>query len=392
MRHAPRRFEDHIGAPAVRWVNEVKWSNDGIEWHDARLVSGSVTRSFADKVHWQASLELAGAGVRAFWDSINPISTRIRIRHGIEFAPGDRELINFGLYQVTEAEDSTDSPTTTVSASSFESFLIASELGRPTRFDAGTSDAMIRQACASVFGGSVSVRWDDRVADKSGTAMPPVMLDTTRWDLIDGDSKTDSVAGALGVRVIADADGGLIVVPVPTLQDAPVGEIRRGRGGLLIRKGRQLTQDGVYNEVIASGSSVDGLSVGPVRVRDTDPNSATYYSRPIIEGGFGPRPFVYTSSLLTSESACTNAARAKLAELIGQRQQVTFDGLHNPLTEPGDVWLVDGDRVILDSVTYDLKGAPLQADTRAQATNSDGSVWDLPDTDDGSGEGDTSDA
>jgi len=385
------RFKAHIGQTA-QWVTEVTWTNDGITWLPAALIDGSVTRSLSDSVHWKASLTLGG--VDAGWAAIQPLNTRLRIRHGLQFAPGDVELFNFGLYRVTEAnQDDLPGSPVEVEAESYESFVIGAELERPTQFAAGPASARIDQAVRAILGDSTSIAWDARLADKSDTPVPAVMIDSNRWDVVDGDGSATSVAGALGARVAADSDGGLLVLPVPTLQDEPVGEIALGPGGLLVSSGKQLTADGVANEVVVTGASVDGLSIGPVIVRDDDPTSATYYARPVSRGGFGRVVYRYTNALLGSTAACVDTAQAKLAERVGLRQQVTFSSGHNPLVEPGDVWLVNGTRVILDSVTYSLSGGALEADTRAQAALEDGSLWDVPvdgdagDVEDLSGEG-----
>jgi hypothetical protein len=382
------RFKARLGAQATQWANEILWTNDGRTWQTARLVEGTVTRSLSDSVHWKASLTLAG--VSADWSSINPLNTRLRLRHGIQFARGDVELLSFGLYRVTSASQG-DLPGSVVEveAESYESFLVGAELERPTTYPATTAGDALRRAAEPVLGDATSISWDPRIEAKSDTSVPEVMIDTTPWDYIDGDGSSTSVAAAIGARVIADADGGLLVIPTPTLQNDPVVEVKRGRGGLLVSRSTELTADGVANTVIVTGASVDGLSVGPVIVRDTDPESPTYYARPISQGGFGPVVYRYTSSLLLTEAQCAEAGRAKLAERIGLRQQVTFDSGHNPLIEPGDVLVVDGVRVILDSVTYSLTGSNLQADTRAQMALEDGSVWDVPDEsdDDLGGEG-----
>jgi hypothetical protein len=47
--------------------------------------------------------------------------------------------------------------------------------------------------------------------------------------------------------------------------------------------------------------------------------------------------------------------------------------------------MIDGSRVILDSITYDLLGGPLSAQTRTQTTDLMGSVQDLA-TEEGEGD------
>jgi len=209
-----------------------------------------------------------------------------------------------------------------------------------------------------------------------------VMVEQERWDLIDGQESSGSIAAAIGGRVIADADGGFVVIPVPTLEDAAVADIDPGPGGMLVNSTTELSADDVFNTVVADGSSVEGVAVRAI-VEDKDPLSPTYVYRPVSQGGFGRAVYFYSSPLLDTRAKAYDAARAKLAERLGMRQQVTLDQPHWPLFEPGDVVRVNGAAVILDSVTYDLLGGPLQAETRTQRATFAGDFWSEPDETDG---------
>lgn len=371
MRTASARLVDSIGKSG-RWVTEVLWSNDGKVWQPAQLVSGTITRSLSDQIHWSASLELAA--VDASVAGINPYSTRVKVRHGRWFGPNDTELLQFGVFRVTETAYDKVAKTLSIDLSSFESFVIDSKFLKPARVNDGSADAVLRYVLTGVFGSSVSLFWDERIADKAVTAIPGSLVDQDRWNVVDGDD--NSVAAAVAGRVIADESGGFKVIPVPTLQDDPVGEIKSGPGGLLISHESNQSLEDVANVVVATGSSVDGVTIGPVIIRDNDTTSVTYVNRPIVNGGFGQIPYFFTSSLITSETPLVDAAKAKLAQRLGLKQQVSWSGVHNPLIEPGDVLLVDGDRVILDAVTYDLTGQPLSAETRTQSANLLGQVWE----------------
>ena len=362
------------------WVTQVEWTNDGSHWFPAKLVSGSVTRSLSDQIHWKASLSLAG--VELGLDAFNPFNTRLRIRHGLGFGPGDFELIPFGVFRVQSASRDLVDGTVEVEAVSYESFIINAKLVKPHRYQGATADAIISAIVETTMGDAASVRWDPRIIDKHDTKFPPVMVEQERWDLIDGQESSGSIAAAIGGRVIADADGGFVVIPVPTLEDAAVADIDPGPGGMLVNSTTELSADDVFNTVVADGSSVEGVAVRAI-VEDKDPLSPTYVYRPVSQGGFGRAVYFYSSPLLDTQAKAYDAARAKLAERLGMRQQVTLDQPHWPLFEPGDVVRVNGAAVILDSVTYDLLGGPLQAETRTQRATFAGDFWSEPDETDG---------
>ena len=371
------RFQDSIGRSG-RWVNDIQWSNDGVTWSPAQLVSGTVTRSLSDQIHWTASLDLVSGPVSL--STINPYSTRVTIRHGRWFGPNDVELLQFGRYRVSETTYDNESGILSVELSSYESFVIDAKFLKPTNINDGSADAVLKYCLNGVFG-NVSLYWDPRIAAKRLTPIPGALIDQDRWNVIDGDD--NSVAATIAGRVIADESGGFKVIPVPTLQDDPAAVFNTGE--LLISRETEQTTEDVANIVVATGASVDGVTIGPVFLRDDDPKSVTFVDRPINSGGFGQIPYFFTSSTIGSEAPLIEAGRAKLAQLLGLKQSVSWSGTHNPLIEPGDVVLIDGARVILDSVTYDLTGEPLSAETRTQSTDLLGAVWEVSteDEDDG---------
>lgn len=382
MRTVSERFRAQLGGYCM-WLTVVEWTNDGVTWAPARLQAGTVTRSLSDQVHWQASLSLSG--VSDGLDGINPYNTRVRIRHGLQFAPGDFELLNFGRYRVTQTTMSRTG--LQVELSSYEQFLVGAVQARPHTYKAASADAFLSKVIGEVIP-EASIVWSPAMQDKRNTPIPDVLTEADRWSVVDGTDSSDSVAAAIAGRVITGPDGGFLVIPVPTLDDTPVGSVVAGPGGLLIDSSEEHTLDGVANVIVVTGTSTDSpVVIGPAIVKDTDPNSPTYYARPIAAGGFGQVPFFFNSSLITTEEQAVETARSKLASRVGLRQAVTFDSAHDPTKEPGDVLMVaDGRRVILDSVTYDLAGGPLQAETRSQASRLDGAVSDAPTDDGGEGE------
>lgn len=368
MLNASPRFKQSLGG-AVRFVTSVEYSN-GAEWVPLRLHSGSVTRSYTSTVHWSMQLSVSGAEVAL--DQLQAFNTRVRIRHGIAFGPGDVELLPFGLYVVTGVSESLSDETVDIQGVSYEHFLINATYTRPRTYRSDSAAYVLGSIVGEVLPES-RITWAEGV--DGSTLLPEIVAERERWGLIDGSSQSQSIANAVGGRVIADAFGNFEVVPVPTLQDQEVW--RLGSGHMLINHTRELNSADVFNSVVVTGASVEGLTVGPVVVEDNDPLSPTYVRRPITAGGFGRKPFFYESQLLTSLEQCEKTAKALLAQRLGARQQVSFDSLHNPLLEPGDVIVAKEHRVILDSVTYDLSGAPLQATTRTTATRLMGDVTEV---------------
>lgn len=364
MRSASARFQAQIGH-WNRWETSVEYTNDGgRNWLPATFLSGSVTRSFNSQVHWVSNLKIADVSLSAA--SINAFSSQIRLRHGL---PG--ETLPFGQYKITDAAFSSDDRAVLdIKGSSHEEYLLRARFVSTRKFPAQSASTLATTLIREVIPGA-SMAWE-----LDDDTLPKIIESRDRWPLIDGDRDAVSIARSLGGRIFAGPSGNWIARPTPTLYDEPVWEA--SEGGVLFSHGETLTDEGVYNIIVASG---DG-GIKPGIAMDLDPNSPTYVKKPVTEGGFGDHVRFYTSELLTSSAKAQKAAEAMLAPYLGLRQQVTFSQAHNPLLEPGDVGIVQTvngpRRVLLDEVTYDLLGGPLQAQTRTTATTLVGDAYVAP--------------
>lgn len=377
MRDVSQRWKDSIGS-VNRWATEVEWSNDNFAYTGgtARLESGSVTQDSTAQVRWTCSLVLHDAPFGK--DGINPFTTRIRIRHGLAYSRTQSELLSLGAYKVMTTSRSRAENGLTITGDSYERFLLNARLRKPWKAPAGSAESRLDRLIHSVkVLASAPIVWDG----VASVWLPSTLIERDRWDAIDGSTGSTSIARTVGGRIFADPQGAFVVRPVPSLEDPTSWAAQAGPGGVLVNSTEELTNENTYNEVIANGESTDGETpaVGPGISADTDPLSLTF-----IDGEFGEKTYFYTSQLLTTLTQCKKTAASMLAPLLGLRQQITFDSLHDPSKEAGDVGLVTGvdgqdERVILDSVTYDLLGGPLQANTRTTQTRLAGDQAEAPD-------------
>lgn len=200
---------------------------------------------------------------------------------------------------------------------------------------------------------------DAVVLDQTGnTAVCPVTdIAAERWK--DG---VEKLADAIGAEVYARPDGVTYLIrPVPTLDDPPVWLIDAGRGGVLVKASREVTREGVYNAVTASGARTDGAPTVTATVVDDDPASPTVYGGP-----FGQKVRYYSSPFLTTVEQCQTAAAALLARAKGYVATVSVETITNPALEGGDVVLVkmpDGQiqTHIIDSVPISNRADATQA-------------------------------
>lgn len=379
------RFRAHLsGHGTPRWRTEVGWSNDGGQtWTPATYAGGTVTCSATSQIRWTANISVLdvpfGVG------GLNPYQSRFRVRHGMVFSDHEQpEWLGLGIYRTASIKrSSTDPARVELTGESFESYLIRASLIRPRTIQPAPAREVAEGLILEVLP-NAQIEWDLKV--NPYLLLPKLVSVTDRWGAIDGDRDARSIAKALGARVYCDGDGTWRVMPVPSLQDKPAWEAHEGPGGVSFGVSEELTNDGVTNVEIVTGTPTGSSTViGPGIARDLDPTSLTYVGRSPDEGGYGEVPAAeYQSQMVTSRAQADMVARARLAARLGLKQRLSFDTLHDPTKLPGQVGIVHGldqpKRCILDSVTYDLSASPgpLQCQTRTTLTRLANDAVDVP--------------
>lgn len=383
MRTVSERWRRSV-SDATRWATDIRYSNDGgTTWSDpALLYEGTVTADANQQVRWQCSLTLGGWPVGL--DGIQPFTSRLRIRHGIEYAPGDRELIGMGVYRVDSINRTLADPDRiTLDGGSFESYIISAPFTVPRTLGASSAAARLEKMIHEILP-KATIVWHDNV--DADVWLPQAAVEGSRWDVIDGNADATSIARSIGARVYCDGAGVWHVAGVPSIHDEPAWTSVQGEGGVLVESTESLTADEVYNVVVAVGESTDGTITKQAIAEDDDPGSLTYVGRTPDEGGFGRRVRKpdHVSALIRTYQQARSAAYGLLEPSLGLKQQISFDQIHDPTKEPGDVGLVDSPtgqmRVILDRCTYDLTGGSLRCSTRTTRTTL-GRQLDEPDWD-----------
>jgi len=123
-----------------------------------------------------------------------------------------------------------------------------------------------------------------------------------------------------------------------------------------------------YNGVIATGEGPEIAT--PVRAEawDDDPTSPTYRY-----GLFGQVPYLYSSSLLTTQAKAQAAADAKLAQLLGKSTSLSWSQIVHPGLAPLDV--VEVETVVSRTVTRPRPGTPATLVPHHTNTDSDRDTW-----------------
>lgn len=165
-----------------------------------------------------------------------------------------------------------------------------------------------------------------------------------------------------GWETFFDATGAAILRPIPDYTQAEVvWEYVPGEANLSIDGTTTLDPSTTYNVAVVTG---EGTGVGsPVRASAeiTDPSS------PIYPGGtYGRVPTFISSSFLTTEEQCQNAADAMIRRVQGGDQNHQFSAVPHPAHEPGDVVRWRTERATTRDVTLVLSAWRFNPNLRSE--------------------------
>lgn len=363
------RFLDNL--PVARWVPKVEWALGGSgEWNELTLLDGTVSADATSQVRWSGSFTVTDVEIGRF--ALSPYGCRLRVELGMVFATDDIEWLPMGVYRVENVKRSVLWPgKVDLIGASMEAQIIDDRFVTPQVFAPQPANSLLERLIIESVPDAV-VSWQGDM----DTPLPQLIADRDRWAVIDGAANSPSIARALGARVYCDSRGIFVVAPVPTFDSPYAWTADTGSEGLLITSDEELTREGVFNMIVATGASTDGQPpAGPGIAADTSPTSPTR-----IDGPFGRVPLFYSSPLLLNQAYCEVAAQGLLQPYLGLRQKVLAQVV-NPALRPGDVVEIrmpDGDLQpnILDRVDFSLTGGDAGLTTRTSAIR--GTIYTPP--------------
>ncbi|MFI5607782.1 DUF5047 domain-containing protein [Amycolatopsis sp. NPDC051903] len=297
-------------------------------------------------------------------DPGTPYGSEIYVERGVQYGTGTTEWVGLGYFRIDQVEQ-TGRPDGQIRISGSDRMAMVQDarVVAPIQFSASASvgstiDLLVQDAFP---GGAVldSVYDWDAYSDQFQVQQ---IVDEDRLKFI------QDVVASRGKIAYFDYAGRLQVKDAPDTSGAPVWEVNKGRGGVLVAMSRTLSRSGVYNAVVARGDATGEVPPVQAIAYDQNPTSPTYWY-----GSFGKVPRFYSSSFITTMDQAQGAANSMLAQSTGLPYSVSFQTVPNPALEGGDVIkLVFSDQEgyeihILDRITYSLTpDGAMSADTRKQ--------------------------
>jgi hypothetical protein len=329
------------------------------------ILSGDVQADATAAIRATLALTTHGEFPEQASADLAPYGNEIFVRRGVAFGGGRVEWVSLGYYRIqsVEQDDEPDAPIRIAAqdrmAGIVEARLIAPRQFSPTALYGDVVDELVTEVYPWA-----SVEWDDLT---DGDALGRTLIaEEDRWQFL------DDLVTSRGKIWYWDHRGVLVIRTAPD-PDEPVWEVNAGTDGVLTAVSRDLSRDGVYNAVVASGEALDTTEPPRAVAVDDNPDSPTYWN-----GAFGKVPRFYSSPFITTTGQAQSAANALLRAKLGLPYRVGFQAIVNPALEPWDPVAVNpagtrnpfmARRVVADTFT--------RVETDGWGTADSGQAWTM---------------
>lgn len=332
--HTPHRRDARIDAYDI---------NGNVLAQDVPIVAGSVSASLTSRVTRAARFTLSDSFYpRLPTDPFSPFQGVVKIRAGVRYGDGTRELFPVFSGRIYDVDRDADG-SVTFQAEDFAADVIAFRFERPRAAnEANTILAEIKALVLEAYPQAVFKA--DGVAD---AGVPQLAWDEDRGQAL------DDLANALGGRWFPDGDGFFSVQPIVYEPSTPLQDFLEGPGGLMSQATTTQTRNGTANSVTVVSERTDGSE--PVRVtrRDTSPASPTFFG-----GNYGRVSEIIKIQTPLSVTEADRLAQAQLESSIALTEQWTANVVPDYTMEPGDTVKLGyrglTSEQVIDNVTYPL--------------------------------------
>lgn len=293
-------------------------------------------------------------------DSFAPYGNEIFIRRGLVFGGGSVEWVSLGYFRIHSVEqDSAPNGPLRIAGNDRMAGIVEARLLDVVQYPAtATYGDVVEELVQEVYPWA-TIDWDDTTdTDPIGRS---IIAEEERYDFL------NDLVTSVGKIWYWDHRGILVIKTAPDPEDA-VWDVNAGEDGVLVNLARDLSREGVYNAVKASGEALDTEAPPSAVAVDNNPDSPTYW-----EGSFGKVPRFYSSPFITTVGQAQSAANALLKQKLGLPYSVEFRSVVNPALEPYDPVAVYGLELndyevhVIETLTIPLDvETAMTADTREQ--------------------------
>lgn len=317
----------HTAVFRARVVDTFLTGTNPIGATEIPIIGGNVKYSATADIRSTLELTTAAAWPRKSSDLLAPYGNEIFVERGIAYGNGQREFVGLGWYRIdTMEQDEAPDGEIVISGSDRMAGIRDARFEAPQQF-AGTLTfgEVVNSLIWGVYFFAGIIEWDDTAVRDTATGRTIIAEDDRLGTLKD-------LVTSLGKVGYWDHRGIFVIKTPPSTLGEPAWTIDAGTKGVMVRMGRSLTRERVYNAVVATGEAGDTTAPARAVAYNLDPTSPTYYL-----GSFGPVPRFYSSPFITTNAQAATAAAAILRQELGLPYQVALSSIANPAVEPYDV-------------------------------------------------------
>lgn len=289
-----------------------------------------------------------------------PYGNELFVERGVQFGGGTTEWCSLGYFRINApGQDFPPDGPIRISGADRMAGIVDGRLPAPRQYLSTASYSDVVDDLVLDIYPAATIEWDD--ATDVELLGRTVIAEEDRYGFL------HDLVTSLGKVCFWDHRGVLVIQDTPDTGTS-VFDVNHGRDGVLVSMSRELSRDGVYNGVVATGEAADTTDPVRVLVVDGNPASPTYW-----HGPFGKVPRFFSSPFITDQTQAASAASSILRKALGLPYTVDFTAVPNPALEPLDPVTVSysdragSERHVIESLTIPLTAqGVLGASTREQ--------------------------
>jgi Domain of unknown function (DUF5047) len=289
-------------------------------------------------------------------DTLYPAANEIAVHSGVRLG-NDTEMVPLGVYGFEDLEVGEDANGITLTVAGTDRAAKASRslLLEPIVIARDTEPAEAIQDLLSTIDSLPGL-----IDNGSSTLDPAWLMPLAVYQPgADPWALALNVATAFGLQLFINREGVPVLDAIPDPDNATLARSYDVDGGApVVRTNRTISTVNTYNGVVASGEGTDLVRPLQATAWDADPASPFYY-----EGPYGKKPYFYSSPLILTLDQAGAAARAKLKQVMGGIEVLTWDAVPDPALDVYDVVYAKreatgiDDNFVVESITIPLSAA-----------------------------------
>lgn len=317
---------------------------------------GKVIVDTTSRVRRQLELSLADTALspRDARSPLAPYGTELVVQYGIIYPSEQVEWVPLIVAQIEAAGAELVGGEVRIVAPDRSRAVADAQFMQPRASDVGlTIPLQIARLVTEVI--------DVEVIDltHSTAVVPRTTWEVDRWGAI------EELSTSIGAETIFDPQGRCVIRPVPSWTALPSWYVTLGQDGTVITGEHEMSRAEVFNAAVVRGERADDAPPIYASAVDNDPTSPTWFY-----GDFGPKPYPYSSNLITTYGQAMAAATGLLArKRMGVREVAMRIG-PVPMLDGGDILALQRQDYTSDRLSAVRFEVPLDTDTMSLTARS----------------------